>query len=159
MTIKAIQTFYNGYRFRSRLEARWAVFFDTLGIEYLYEHEGYDLGDAGYYLPDFWLPELERFVEIKPFKLNDDEWRKADELSAQAHSYVMVLVGSPKTKVGTFGDSVVFEYKAYLFREGCDVIECSQEDIWRTSYRSPVANACQVAMSARFEHGETPVQR
>ena len=32
--IKAIDTVYNGYKFRSRLEARWAVFFDEIGIEY-----------------------------------------------------------------------------------------------------------------------------
>ena len=42
-TIRAIETRYNGYRFRSRLEARWAVFFDTLGIRYEYEPEGFDL--------------------------------------------------------------------------------------------------------------------
>ncbi len=53
--IKAIETVYNGYRFRSRLKARWAVFFDSLGIQYEYEPEGFDLGDAGWYLPDFWL--------------------------------------------------------------------------------------------------------
>jgi hypothetical protein len=29
MSAKAIETHYKGYRFRSRLEARWAVFFDT----------------------------------------------------------------------------------------------------------------------------------
>lgn len=63
--IKAIETVYNGYRFRSRLEARWAVFFDALGIKYEYEKEGYDLGDAGWYLPDFWLPDDELWVEIK----------------------------------------------------------------------------------------------
>ena len=51
--IKPIETHYNGYRFRSRLEARWAVFFDTLGIKYEYEPEGFDLGDGLYYLPDF----------------------------------------------------------------------------------------------------------
>jgi len=39
--IKAIETVYNGYKFRSRLEARWAVFFDALGIEYEYEKEGF----------------------------------------------------------------------------------------------------------------------
>lgn len=44
--IKAIETSYKGYRFRSRLEARWAVFFDALGIEWEYEKEGYDLADA-----------------------------------------------------------------------------------------------------------------
>ena len=53
MTIKAIETFYKGYRFRSRLEARWAVFFDAMGWQWEYEPEGFDLGEAGWYLPDF----------------------------------------------------------------------------------------------------------
>ncbi|HEX6827105.1 MAG TPA: hypothetical protein VF077_12380 [Nitrospiraceae bacterium] len=44
--IKAIETQYNGYRFRSRLEARWAIFFDIAGIAYHYEPEGYDLSSA-----------------------------------------------------------------------------------------------------------------
>ncbi|MBK9515513.1 MAG: hypothetical protein IPO05_18320 [Flavobacteriales bacterium] len=51
--IKPIETRYKGYRFRSRLEARWAVFFDALGLEWEYEPEGFDLGDGVYYLPDF----------------------------------------------------------------------------------------------------------
>lgn len=51
--IKAIETKYKGYNFRSRLEARWAVFLDTLGIKWRYEVEEYDLGELGYYLPDF----------------------------------------------------------------------------------------------------------
>lgn len=41
--MKAIETIYNGYRFRSRLEARWAIFFDELKIKYQYELEGYEL--------------------------------------------------------------------------------------------------------------------
>ena len=64
--IKAIETQYKGYRFRSRLEARWAVFLDTLGAQWEYENEGYDLGGAGWYLPDFWLPSLNIYLEIKP---------------------------------------------------------------------------------------------
>ena len=51
--IKAIETKYQGYRFRSRLEARWAVFLDALGVEWEYEPEGFDLGDGQAYLPDF----------------------------------------------------------------------------------------------------------
>jgi len=47
-----IPTSYNGIKFRSRTEARWAVFFDALSIKYVYEFEGYNLGDF-YYLPDF----------------------------------------------------------------------------------------------------------
>lgn len=63
--LKAIETEYKGYLFRSRLEARWAVFFDTLGIEYEYEPEGFELGDGMRYLPDFWLPGLEWWIEVK----------------------------------------------------------------------------------------------
>lgn len=63
--IKAIETEYNGYRFRSRLEARWAVFFDQAGITYEYEPEGFELEDGTRYLPDFYLPELDTHVEVK----------------------------------------------------------------------------------------------
>lgn len=31
--VKSIETVYNGYQFRSRLEARVAVLFDALGIK------------------------------------------------------------------------------------------------------------------------------
>jgi len=71
--IKAIETVYKGYRFRSRLEARWAVFFDALGLEWGYEVEGLDLGGL-WYLPDFYIPDLEyRWIEIKP-RLPGIEW-------------------------------------------------------------------------------------
>lgn len=62
---KAIETVYNNYRFRSRLEARWAVFFDTLGVAYEYEREGYSLGVDGRYLPDFYFPHLNSWMEVK----------------------------------------------------------------------------------------------
>ena len=42
MSILAIQTVYKGCRFRSRLEARGAVFFDTLGIAWV-SQQGYDM--------------------------------------------------------------------------------------------------------------------
>ena len=32
---------------RSRLEARWSVFFDALGLAWRYQIEGFDLGAAG----------------------------------------------------------------------------------------------------------------
>jgi hypothetical protein len=66
--MKAIETIYKGYRFRSRLEARWAVFFDALDIKWEYEKEGYEKNDNGVicsYLPDFYLPEFGMHVEVK----------------------------------------------------------------------------------------------
>lgn len=78
MTIKAIETRYAGHRFRSRLEARWAVFFDTLGIKWEYEPQGFHIGpypacetDSGLYirerdyLPDFLLTDCGTWVEVK----------------------------------------------------------------------------------------------
>ncbi len=73
--IKAIETEYNGYKFRSRLEARWAVFFDYCGIPYEYEPEGFEV-DGKKYLPDFFLPEVDRWVEIKGKKLTAEELEK-----------------------------------------------------------------------------------
>ena len=84
--IKAIETVYNGYRFRSRLEARWAVFFDTMEIEYQYEPEGFDLGNGIWYLPDFWLPDLELWIEIKGIKPTEDEHLKMALLAQKSNS-------------------------------------------------------------------------
>jgi hypothetical protein len=65
MTIQAIETRYAGCRFRSRLEARWAVFFDSLGITWDYEIEGYELPSGKRYLPDFLLPDCGTWIEVK----------------------------------------------------------------------------------------------
>jgi len=70
--MKAIETHYDGYRFRSRLEARWAYFFNKAGVRYEYEPEGFVV-DGKPYLPDFYLPNtylrnketLGVYVEIK----------------------------------------------------------------------------------------------
>ena len=53
--MQAIETQYAGCKFRSRLEARWAVLLDNLGLEWMYEPQPYPT-PAGVYLPDFWLP-------------------------------------------------------------------------------------------------------
>lgn len=70
-SIKPIETLYNGYKFRSRLEARWAIFFDAIGLKYEYEMEGYNM-DGLRYLPDFYIPSLDRWFEIKGTPLNSN---------------------------------------------------------------------------------------
>jgi hypothetical protein len=65
--IKAIETWYAGHRFRSRTEARWAVFFTNLRLRWEYERQGFLVGDEQRpYLPDFYLPDLGLWLEIKP---------------------------------------------------------------------------------------------
>lgn len=88
--LKAINTEFDGYRFRSRLEARWAMFFKTLGIPYEYEKEGYDL-DGLWYLPDFWLPEQQCWVEIKGQEPTEEEKRKAELLAYYGNSPVGIF--------------------------------------------------------------------
>lgn len=91
--IKAIETRYKGYRFRSRLEARWAVFFDILDISWEYEKEGFDL-DGVWYLPDFWLPELKCWVEIKGQEPTLEENEKARLLALGTKETTFILWGS-----------------------------------------------------------------
>ncbi|GAA4676648.1 hypothetical protein GCM10023347_33690 [Streptomyces chumphonensis] len=64
MSIHAIETIYAGRRFRSRLEARWAVFFDEVGVSWEYEPQGYVI-DGQPYLPDFLLTDCGTWVEVK----------------------------------------------------------------------------------------------
>lgn len=66
-TIPAIETHYHGCRFRSRKEARWAIFLDRLGIPWEYEPQGYVV-DGEPYLPDFLIypgTEQAMWFEVK----------------------------------------------------------------------------------------------
>ena len=83
--IKAIETKYNGYSFRSRTEAKWAYVFDKLNIKYLYENEGYELENGDWYLPDFYLPNHGFFIEFKGKKKKKKELDKWDEHRKELH--------------------------------------------------------------------------
>jgi len=85
--VKTIATTYNGVRYRSRLEARWAIFFDQLGVTHAYEYEGFDL-HTGYYLPDFWLPDMKAWLEIKPYLPPQSEIDKYRALAEDANQRV-----------------------------------------------------------------------
>jgi hypothetical protein len=99
--LKAIETRFDGYRFRSRLEARWAVFFKTLGVRYEYEKEGYDLGAAGWYLPDFWLPEQRYWIEIKGQEASEEEEKKARLVADGTKCPVFLFTGTPEALTRT----------------------------------------------------------
>lgn len=101
--MKAIETTYSGVRFRSRLEARWAVFFDALGIKWEYEPEAFKLSDGTCYLPDFRLsypsPHVGgAWLEVKPEgRLSAPDLRKIQGFteSLGGRDYPLLVCGPP----------------------------------------------------------------
>lgn len=144
--MKAIETLYKGYRFRSRLEARWGIFFDTLGIEWEYEHEGYDL-DGIYYLPDFYITDFNIYCEVKPpGVLPETDLIKIRKLAFYKRIPVFLLDGTPTAR-----DYLVFEYDPWsntLFEIYEPLTEYSGD--FAVDYDAAV----NAARQARFEHGE-----
>ena len=59
-----LEASYSSTLFRSRAEARWALFFDLAGWDWDYEPCHYSLGALNY-LPDFYLPATSTWVEVK----------------------------------------------------------------------------------------------
>jgi len=107
MTIPAIPTRYAGCYFRSRLEARWAVFFDQLSIPWEYEAEGF-VTESGPYLPDFrvQLPGTisgeYQWFEVKPDYAMVDPRHAA--LAKQAEAPMIVARGMPRDYVDQLRD-------------------------------------------------------
>jgi hypothetical protein len=110
--ISAIPTSHNGVKFRSRLEARWAYFFDILSVPYRYEYEGFQLGDR-WYVPDFWLPETKTWIEIKP--PFNREYEREELRYQETVTLCGQLAGKTKNKVVLlacgFGDWLLDDWK------------------------------------------------
>jgi len=86
----AIQTKINAHRYRSRLEARYAVLLQMCGLPFQYEREGFEL-ESGRYLPDFWLP-TKKWVR---FSRQFGGLAKVDRVGVYAASFsVFSVVGS-----------------------------------------------------------------
>lgn len=105
--IKAIPTEYKGYRFRSRLEARWAVFFDACRVRWEYEPEGFELPNGQLYLPDFLLhgcdgrSPSDLYVEVKG-KMTEADAEKIRQFSGitnfesnKISNPILVVAGIP----------------------------------------------------------------
>lgn len=98
----AIETAYRGYLFRSRLEAKWAAFFDLCGWPWSYEPK-----DLGGWIPDFAIGEHPVLVEIKPF-WRDDEWGDAKEkiMASGCNEPVLLLGNDPTWRMKSFSVSL-----------------------------------------------------
>lgn len=167
--IKAIETLYAGCRFRSRLEARWAVFFNKLRIRWTYESEGYEYEDSKY-LPDFYLPEIKTYAEVKggdealakdldkirefskrkpvgPVVILGDVHDGYGALSAPAHS--AFLNGCNGTSIVVKANSFHFAFLVTAFPPTTITRRLAGLTSW-----GEILDAYVAARSARFEFGE-----
>lgn len=175
-SIEEAKTEYDGHRFRSRLEARWAVFFNAVGLTYEYEIEGFEM-DGTRYLPDFYIPSLNRWFEIKGKPLSLDEIKKCEEFCRRLDNENIkysVLIGSPNLcaiRIGEFFGILeyVWEWPSekypdnYRIQAPKELIEDEYysrfvKGLWVVPDKTEeeVAVAAIAAGKARFEFGEKP---
>lgn len=160
-TIAPIETHYAGCRFRSRIEARWAVFLDLLGLRWEYEPQGFDL-PSGAYLPDFkiYLGNSYCWWEVKgetPTRRERDlAW---DLFEADAHFVYLAHGDIPRnhlesTRITSMSDIPVrwhmTPYRNPKFIGFTPAYDPHQEGVDHPR----ILSAYMAARSARFEHGE-----
>lgn len=159
--MKAIETTYGGYTMRSQLEARYGTFFDALNEKWEYEKERFDLDDGDWYIPDFYLPRLECWVEVKGRVPNSNAIRKCRKLQFFTGKDVAIFHGPPMDNEG-----LLFGWTSD--RGGMFTETCVQ---WGTNYSlleftdfpqdsNRLRHAAALAKQVRFEHGDRmPVGR
>lgn len=179
--MQAIETVWNGYRFRSRLEARWAIVFESMGADWEYEPNGFVLDDGTTYLPDFLLHDvgiyddnhrgekIDLYVEVK------GKWTVSDTKKVQKFSggKPIYLVGDIPPNAPILKDEQVVKRGSVkehnlIMVDGVDCVahlgvdergECAlftekyyKWYAWHLISTVPY----RIAKFARFEHGETP---
>jgi hypothetical protein len=181
MNFRPIETRYAGRRFRSRLEARWAVFFKHLGIPWEYEPQGYVI-DGRPYLPDFKLllpgPSIV-FAEVKNVEvdpLDGEHVELCRGLARATDAPVILLTGEPHWRPynQVRPGSAPNEFLAVFFRDYDPKIQVADGYWWQqitvdeqtgmlqfphderaaaASFGRGLVQAVEAARSARFEHG------
>lgn len=107
---EGIPTNYRSFRFRSRLEATWSVFFDRLGWEARWKYEPFDYDG---YIPDFALvfPAGNVLVEVKPCLTLGEMKRHTEKIDRSPWSGEALILGVGLISAG--GNS------RYLGLHGC----------------------------------------
>ena len=134
-------TDYDGHHFRSRTEAKWAVFFNEMGIKYEFEPKTFmfhpdEIGEMYiieplytydamfpdktkhiYYKPDFYLPDYDVWAEVKPTEFTRLEDGKLYLLVNKIKGTCIRLVSFPKHRVylcETWHKGHIYQYYCYL---------------------------------------------
>lgn len=161
--IKPIETFYAGCNFRSRLEARWAVFFDALGVIWRYEPEGYVLPSGVCYLPDFYFPTYKCYGEVKPEGFDSDS--RHEEFVANGGECLLLFKGVPgqyPNEIFEKTESGIWYQDGYAFAdivwgEKYGLFFCGPHSLPETADQMPeFMYATNMANTIRFEYGTPP---
>lgn len=169
MTITAIETVHAHCRFRSRTEARYAVFLDALDEPWRYEAQGWRFSGECY-LPDFWLPRLQSYLEVKG--LWDTTVRKAQHFASEEieeHPVYLAVGGipshrqlssvgwwDPTTELGVISLTPGFEWSTWFPPETETVLlasESARSERFAGRHRAlrrPVRSALPAASSRRM---------
>jgi hypothetical protein len=154
--IRAIETVYAGYRFRSRQEARFAVMLDGLGIDWRYEVEGLEIVGKKrtvYYLPDFIIESTGAYIEIKGTEPTEGEFAKATMLAMSTWQPVVAIFWGPFRHTEFMRNNVFFNTdRLGVFRteRGAGLMALGPR-AWDYDL---LDEALRQARQARFEHGE-----
>lgn len=174
MTIKAIPTRYRGVLYRSRLEARWAIFFQAAGISFEYEPERVSLGGRSSYLPDF-RTNGSGYVEVKGAEEALDKPYLIR--AARVLGHLTVLGPVPDCHEGIPGRAVLLatalnakktdvalytswhDYRPGITRRAYLMSRCTGDVPWLEQPVRPgeCTGRCpyDAARGARFEHGQS----
>lgn len=182
-TVKALDTWYAGCKFRSRTEARLAVFLDALNVPWAYEEQGYVIAGLGPYLPDFKVARWDAFIEVKGQEPTDWERSVLASVAQAFGSWGLISVGVPQQSgwlevvaAPSYLDGAHYEGPGWFIAadrrdhqvywlvrnpgEGHNYEDCVVLDVPKTDHdRWPIVDAdmlaaYEAAQSARFEHGE-----
>lgn len=139
-----IQTTFNDRRYRSRLEARYAYLLHSCALEFQYEREGFDL-PVKRYLPDFWLPTLGIWFEVKGWTPSQLEQDLCQSLANETGRRVAVACGDPG--MGTI-------VTCFMPHADGVLIQMLSEFLMQWVRPEIVLEAMPLAQSARFEFGK-----
>lgn len=183
----SIDTEYGGFRFRSRIEARWAIFFDAVGVKWGYEIKDFAFNDGVRYLPDYRLynvltrPSIVKDIwgEIK-LELNNHDLKKIEDLFFSGDAVLVfgnILNGETFDEITNDARSQYYQNQVFFNYYTIDgdnyaLTPCAQigggltlvggdyeyDENEKIDKEKTVKAYC-IARQARFEFGETPKRK
>lgn len=100
---------HRGWMMRSHTELMWARVFDALGLQYLHEPEIFETRH-GWYLPDFYMPHVEAYVEIKGVSATDVEKEKVQDLASATGKHAVIIMGKPNADRHGFASCTIMTF-------------------------------------------------